>query len=324
MRRVTGDEGAVAVLFGVLLAALLGLMAMVVDTGRLVGERFQLQNAADAAALAVGMDCAQRVDLTESCDDVHGTAATYLSLNYGSVLHPVVTPGPFEGTVRVGVTNSSLALTGVHTASAPVSATAHAEWAIASSGQTRPFAVHACAFDAASMGDDVVLRIRPPAGIRDRPSCDSRSGNAAWLSSSETCSLESRITDQRSQDAGLDGCLHEGHVEPVIVFRDCSACEAIGQQEVYEVLGFAFLHVDRVDMSPVACPPTDEEDKESPGPLPGPPFGPAELPEPTVPAMGCVRGRFVNGVLSPRGAWSDRSGPSLEDFGARAVRLWLP
>ena len=59
MRRVTDDSGAVAVIVAIVLVALLGVAAIVVDVGSLYAERRQLQNAADAAALAVAIDCAR-------------------------------------------------------------------------------------------------------------------------------------------------------------------------------------------------------------------------------------------------------------------------
>jgi Flp pilus assembly protein TadG len=55
------DRGAVVVLVGVLLAAgvLTGMLAIVVDLGRLYAERRVVQNSADAAALAVAQHCAK-------------------------------------------------------------------------------------------------------------------------------------------------------------------------------------------------------------------------------------------------------------------------
>ena len=57
MQRLRGDEGAVAVLVAVVMAALLGFAAIVIDVGQLYAERRQLQNGADAAALALALDC---------------------------------------------------------------------------------------------------------------------------------------------------------------------------------------------------------------------------------------------------------------------------
>jgi hypothetical protein len=60
MRRLRGaDDGAIAVIVAVCMVVLLGFLAFVVDIGRLYAERRQLQNGADAASLAVALDCAR-------------------------------------------------------------------------------------------------------------------------------------------------------------------------------------------------------------------------------------------------------------------------
>lgn len=58
MRRMRNDDGAVAVLVALLSVVLFGLGALVMDVGALYSERRQLQNGADAGALAVGQACA--------------------------------------------------------------------------------------------------------------------------------------------------------------------------------------------------------------------------------------------------------------------------
>jgi Flp pilus assembly protein TadG len=76
-----GDRGAVAVLVIVLLSGgvLLGMGALVVDVGQLYSERAQLQNGADAAALAVAQGCAKGA---ATCDaSTTGTARTYANGN---------------------------------------------------------------------------------------------------------------------------------------------------------------------------------------------------------------------------------------------------
>ncbi len=52
------DRGAVLLWFSVMAVAMLGMGALVIDVGALWSERRQLQNGADAAALAVAIDCA--------------------------------------------------------------------------------------------------------------------------------------------------------------------------------------------------------------------------------------------------------------------------
>ena len=59
------ERGAVAIIVAFSLVALLGFTAIALDTGALYAERAQLQNGADAAALAVAQECAT----TKSCSD---------------------------------------------------------------------------------------------------------------------------------------------------------------------------------------------------------------------------------------------------------------
>ncbi len=61
MHRLRGDDGATTVLVAILMVALLGVGTLVLDVGSLYAERRQLQNGADAAALAVAPDCAASV-----------------------------------------------------------------------------------------------------------------------------------------------------------------------------------------------------------------------------------------------------------------------
>ena len=77
MRRLISDEsGATAIIVALLLVVLVGLTAFVVDVGDVMWERRMLQNGADAAALAVAIDCAQG-----DCKDFQGTADDYATDN---------------------------------------------------------------------------------------------------------------------------------------------------------------------------------------------------------------------------------------------------
>jgi hypothetical protein len=71
MQRLRRDDGAVAVLVAVCMVALLAVGAFVLDVGRIYAERRQLQNGADAATLAVVMDC----HLPAGCAATAGTKA---------------------------------------------------------------------------------------------------------------------------------------------------------------------------------------------------------------------------------------------------------
>jgi Flp pilus assembly protein TadG len=57
-RHATEERGAAAVIVALLMVVLLGCAAISVDVGMLYAERAQLQNGADAGALAIAQDCA--------------------------------------------------------------------------------------------------------------------------------------------------------------------------------------------------------------------------------------------------------------------------
>jgi Flp pilus assembly protein TadG len=103
------EDGAIAVMVAILLVVLVGTTAFVVDIGDVMWERRMLQNSADAAALAVAIDCAQGECGTQA--EYEAVAAAYADDNIwrGSELvsvtgkdgAPVVTVDDGEVTVAV-------------------------------------------------------------------------------------------------------------------------------------------------------------------------------------------------------------------------------
>ena len=80
MRRIAprGDDGAVAVFVAILIVPVMAFGALVVDVGTLYAEKRQLQNAADAGALAIAQDCAAR---RATCSSYATTASTMADAN---------------------------------------------------------------------------------------------------------------------------------------------------------------------------------------------------------------------------------------------------
>jgi Flp pilus assembly protein TadG len=189
-RRLTGlrdgGRGAIGVLVAVLIGAgvLLGMAALVIDVGQLYENRAELQNGADAAALAVAKSCA-----TGTCDP--STAAKYANDNassltggkalvnfvcgatgtngtvpVGSGLCPVAKnvcpPNPPAGANFVDVETSTLlpngstllppvfagTLAGSHSGGT-VFACAQVEWGGPATSATVGFTISACTWDAA-------------------------------------------------------------------------------------------------------------------------------------------------------------------------------
>src|SRR5665811_2480716 len=76
MPRLRGESGATAVIVALLMIPLFGFAAISIDVGGLYFERRQLQNGADAAALAIAQDCAKGV-----CGDINATASDLAGKN---------------------------------------------------------------------------------------------------------------------------------------------------------------------------------------------------------------------------------------------------
>jgi Putative Flp pilus-assembly TadE/G-like len=166
------DRGMVLVWAAVSLVVLLGMGALVIDVGALYQERREVQNGADAAALAVAKDCA-----LDDCLDAYGTADHYADENAkdeasnvplvcgeGPGLAPCSDPPPktegASGWVRVDTsthnpdndandTQVDLVLAPVLDAAnvgETVTASAVAAWAPLGSATTIPLTVSACEF----------------------------------------------------------------------------------------------------------------------------------------------------------------------------------
>jgi Putative Flp pilus-assembly TadE/G-like len=76
--RLGNESGVTIVLIAVILVGLLGMTAFVIDFGRIWKERRELQTGAEAAALAIGEDCARDLAI---CNDFFSTAEQYADAN---------------------------------------------------------------------------------------------------------------------------------------------------------------------------------------------------------------------------------------------------
>jgi Flp pilus assembly protein TadG len=161
---MTQDEsGGIAVIVAILLVVLVGTTAFVVDIGDVNWERRMLQNSADAAALAVAVDCSQG-----DCAAHDATAANYASENNwrdafvvsvvgaDGVSPPEPTDGEVTVTVRTGDTEGEgrlrqwfSAVLG-QTEGLATGASATAVWgAVAMTDATLPLTISMCDWQAA-------------------------------------------------------------------------------------------------------------------------------------------------------------------------------
>ncbi|WP_247826897.1 pilus assembly protein TadG-related protein [Arthrobacter antioxidans] len=112
MRRLTGhdqpdERGAVSILVALLMVVLLGFAALAIDIGMLVSEKAQLQNGADAGALAIAQECA--LDLNDvDCDSTAPVARRLANSNALDAKSNVKNVVVNETSRRVTVTTGAL------------------------------------------------------------------------------------------------------------------------------------------------------------------------------------------------------------------------
>lgn len=156
MRRLDNERGAVAVIVAILMMALLGFAAISVDVANMASDKQQLQNGADAAALALAQSCAEG-----NCGSYDDLADAMASENRNDLVATadvidddgLLTPSDGEVTVETaGVTEHWFAPVLAPNSSAldstTIAARATAKWGTVASGTAvLPVAISACQID---------------------------------------------------------------------------------------------------------------------------------------------------------------------------------
>ena len=254
------ESGAIAVIVAVSMVALVGMAAMVIDAGAVFQERRELQNGADAAALAIAEQCAEGGTCNQDAADL--TAADYVdenALDDDSTLDDV----ELDESVQQVVVTASTATTGGGTsiaytfaqvfglASKQVSATATAAWGAPSAMTALPLTIEQCEYyknESLPSGTPVVLTFHNPSGAGATPACpvgpsgQDAPGNFGWISGSSDCEafVRNGIADG---ETGNDPECTEGDLEALLgeevgvpVYSEVSGN---GSNTTYEIVGFA-------------------------------------------------------------------------------------
>jgi hypothetical protein len=236
------EEGAFVVLLGLFFLITSGLLAVVADSGLLVNERYQLQNAADAAALAVAIDC---VDEDGCPDDPGPILSQYVTENSEHGTPSLQRYDPAAGIVVVGAGRSAVALLSSEGGTASLSTTATATWGAIGATSTAPLAFADCVWQ---LDRPVVVRVRPSGNPQGAPCGDVSDGEAATLDSDDcrdvpSSAVQASWLPQGSGDSQLN-CLQAGTRYPVVIFDEVRPVVA-GEQ--YLVAGYAFFELHHVD-----------------------------------------------------------------------------
>lgn len=272
--RSKDERGASTIIVAGLMVLLLGFAALAVDVGAIYAEKAQLQNGADAAALAIATDCAGG-----SCGSSAATGNQFANDNANDSTSGALVSFPAATTVRV-VTNArdtagqnSLSLffaraIGFDTVN--VDASAEASWGAPSSATTLPWTVSECVFkkyltpaQLASLnstgnftGDPIPTHVllRYDTNAPTVPGCAVQNGyqpgGFGWLVTDSGCStdidLDATVNGQTGNHfpnaAACDAALATIMDEPALIPL-FSAATGNGSNAKYTLIGFAAFQV---------------------------------------------------------------------------------
>ncbi|MCU1518901.1 MAG: putative Flp pilus-assembly TadE/G-like [Pseudarthrobacter sp.] len=249
------ERGAAGVTVAVMMLVLIGAGALAVDTGQIYAERAQLQNGADAGALAVAKSC-QPGPCTPSLAGPLANANSNDNASDASVNLSVAG----QVTVTTSTRNGSSAFLSKMFASAlnsgpvTVGATATAAWGSPGSGTAAlPLTFAPCQFDI-NGATDTILTHGSETCVSDSPSGQVIPGGFAWLSSDpgqcratvhpDDPSTAGVVDPYARTDTGLsmpNECktLLPGLLNTVILFPVFSSTVGTGSNAKYYIKGFA-------------------------------------------------------------------------------------
>jgi hypothetical protein len=255
-RRLGRERGATAVLFALLLVPLIGATAIAVDVGALYAERAQLQNGADAAALAVAADCADAGGCGSSAaiagqfadDNAVDGAATTLEPTFPTPYTVTVSAETQQADGTDALPHPFARVLGFDATT--VHAEATAEFGSPSAGNVIPLALAYCEFSGVVPGVRTLIQYdtnKPCKGPEGQPI----PGGFGWLDQlpGECEAYVDLSTAWVGSDPGLDppnNCTTlfstlEGTTILIPVYE--GANDVNGQNGEFEIYAFAAFHV---------------------------------------------------------------------------------
>ncbi|MET3162327.1 UNVERIFIED_ORG: hypothetical protein ABIB19_000715 [Arthrobacter sp. UYEF10] len=267
----------------VLMVALLGFAALAVDVGAMYVEKAQIQNGADATALAIAGDCAKGLNCTTamaaSANRLADANANDSSTGVFSVTQPNAKTVRVETNAREagsGANHFSLFFAkALGMADTGITAVAEASWGPPGSGSTLPWTVSECVFrkyltpsqlteldtTGSFTGDPkpthILLRYDEKAP--DYPGCTVQNGyqpgGFGWLEPNAECSTDITIGGTVSGQPGnsfpkvggsdkiCQDVLAGILNKPVLIPLFSSALDGGGDKTKYKLIGFAAFEV---------------------------------------------------------------------------------
>jgi hypothetical protein len=230
------------------------MAALVIDVGALADEKRQLQNGADAGALAVAQSCALGACVSTLAsglanDNSHdGASAASVSYPPGSQVR--VDTSTRSGATSILPYNFAQVLTGV--TGRTVKAAATATWGSVGRATAIRLAISAC--DVLRLGlnpVEQVIMFHTSTSTCDGSSGHDASGAFGWLDSDGTgnaCELTVSVNQTAGADTGASGpgaCLSPYLNKDILlpVFDDVVGVVGTGNNAKYLIKGFARFHI---------------------------------------------------------------------------------
>ena len=249
------ERGAAAVLTGLLMVGLVGFTGLAVDGGATYAKHQELQNGADAAALAAAQECAADED---ACTEVNlqTEAAPYGEANVRNDKETVSTSFDIDlsaQTVTATVTGTKfhwfMPVVGV--SESELSPDATATWGSPYSGPAMlPLVISQCEFENA-LGEPIlgtVLDVYMPKNGQDAEcswGSDYPPGGFGWLSEAG-CEVEVTVDDWVDGDTGVDdpkGCDWESFIGQVVLVPIFDDYDGNGSHGKFHIVQFAAMEV---------------------------------------------------------------------------------
>lgn len=278
MRWMKDEEGATAVVVGLLLVVLLGFGAISVDVGAMYQERRELQNGADAAVLAGAQDCATGVvPCVITGAELNGTIDEFASenANDGESAADIVSLDIFGSPPHLTVETSTISdgagslrhwFAGIlGTPSSTIRAQATATWDRVGGAGTLPLTMSQCEFDRFTAGgtvyaaepfDPATQQIIFFHDGRSAEPCHSYSsgmdipGGFGWLvTDSGTCSVQLTADSYASEDpgssasTGCDASVVRAMLGTTVLVPVFDEAAGLGANGTYHIYGFAAFHL---------------------------------------------------------------------------------
>lgn len=276
------ERGATAVIVAFTLVALLGFTALAVDVGAMYAEKAQLQNGADATALAIAGDCAKGLDCSAAMAATKNRLADDNANDGSSGVFSVTQPNAH--TVRVetnaqaaGSTTDSFSLYFARLLgndTAVIHAVAEASWGAPSKATTLPWTVSECVFKTmltptqlhslTTTGNfdgyptDTHILLRYDQNTPTYPGCDGqngyRPGGFGWLKTNTECTTDIDLSATVEGQPGNHFPNDSGKEKICDTLKDTIMDEPAliplfgsnmgnGENTVYSLIGFAAFQV---------------------------------------------------------------------------------